>query len=676
MDRPFAHRGFMLDVSRHFMPVPEIRRLLAGAAQCGVNRMHWHLTDDQGWRLEILKYPLLTRIGAFRGNSHFGGVSETENNCGFYTQQEVRELVAYASSLGIEIIPEIEIPGHASAMLAAYPGMGCRRSRPDGSVEEAPYPYSVQVSGGIFPDLVCAGREETLRFLKDILDEVMALFPFPMVHIGGDEALKIHWRRCPDCRERMRKHSLRSEDELQRLLVLEIGEYLHSLGRETIVWNDVLEGGLLPEYFIVQQWLGSEGRINEWLARGGRVIVSDTRCWYFDYPYGRTDVYRIWQYPRIPGYAAGRENQVLGLEAPLWTERITNTDRAAFMLFPRLAALGLKAAGQDAPRWPDQQRQIARILEKIEALGLCGAPEAYWHMPEEAAEKDRQENLARVHAPDAMPYVQTEQRTVLLESTERFMREIGIPEDFLLKAGDILLDGKDDPSLPPAADGADVLIRQLAEAVKSRKEGAWKRFPENIWLDTMKCFPRFIAEHRRSYGCDGFDRGGWTVRQVGARLFRIGELEYELPEKAEASARPAKGACISLHIPSDARLQPALLDDSVRSARSFLSEYFPDLADLPMDCESWLLSPRLREWLPAGSRILGFQAAFDLVETDPGSDAALEWVFHVAEGQRAAMDPARFPEDTALQRKMKADCLSGGKPGAARGLLVRAFRAE
>ena len=658
MDQPFVHRGFMLDVSRHFMPLPDIRKLLSAAALCGINRMHWHLADDQGWRLEIRKYPRLTETGAFRGATHFGGVSETENNCGFYTREEVRDLVAFAASLGIDIIPEIEIPGHAAALLAAYPETGCRLTRP-GS-------FSVRVSGGIFPDLVCAGREEPLRFLEDILDEVISLFPFPMIHIGGDEALKVRWRRCPDCRRRMRALGLASEDELQRRLVLEIGEYLHSRGREPIVWNDVLDGGTLPDYFIVQQWLGSEEQVRDWIARGGRVICSDTRCWYFDYPYGAIDVYKIWQQPRIPAFLEGHEAQLLGLEAPLWTERITNVRRAAFMLFPRLAALGLKAAGQDAPAWPEQQKQVAAIQEKIEALGLRGAPPEYWRMTEEAAAADRKADEDRIYAPDALPYVRAQEKIIRLDEAERLMRRLGIPEDFLLRAGDLVLDGQDDLSAPPRADGADVLIRQLTEAVESRKWGAWRRFPEEVWLDTMKCYPRFISEHRRSYGFDGFDRGDWTVRQVSARLFRLGELEYELAEEEG-------GRFISLHIPSDAKLEPARLNESLRAARAFLAEYFPDWADLPVLCESWLLSPRLREWLPADSRILRFRAAFDILQDDPEDDAALEWVFHVARGQRDALSPAGLPEETSLQRRMKADLLAGGKPGAARGRLVRAF---
>ncbi|MBQ6060358.1 MAG: family 20 glycosylhydrolase, partial [Clostridia bacterium] len=211
----FQYRGFMLDVCRHYMPADEIRKLLDAAKILGLNRMHWHLSDDQGWRIEIRKYPKLTEIGSVRGDSYFGGTPEKERNCGYYTQQEVRDIVEYAGSLGIEIIPEIEIPGHAAAMLAAYPEFGCRRG------ETGRWENHVEISGGIFPSLLCTGNDAALDFIRDILDEVTELFPFPAVHIGGDEALKLRWRRCPDCQARMEKLGIPSEDALQRWLVLE-----------------------------------------------------------------------------------------------------------------------------------------------------------------------------------------------------------------------------------------------------------------------------------------------------------------------------------------------------------------------------------------------------------------------------------------------------------------------
>ena len=426
----FTHKGFMLDVCRHYMPAEDIRRMLDAAALCGMNRMHWHLTDDQGWRIEIKKYPLLTDIGAKRGPSFFGDVSQTENNCGFYTQEEVRGIVAYAKKLGIEIIPEIEIPGHACAMLAAYPQLGCRRTvwpewtPTDG---QAGYVHAVRKIGGIFPDLVCAGRDESIRFLEDVLDEITELFPFPMVHIGGDEAPKLHWRRCPDCQARMRAEGIRSEDALQRWLVLRIGAYLAEKGRETIVWNDVLNGGPLPGHFIVQQWQGGHDLIRAFLESGGRVIVSDTEDYYFDYAYGAIDAHRVWRHPLVPAYARGCEAGLLGAECPLWTERITNTARAAHMLFPRMTALGLRLNGAEAADWADFAAQLREKQAKIDALGLTGAPEDDWRMTPEAAEADLKRDAAIKDAPDARPHVQWERRMLRQEAMERLLEAIDMP---------------------------------------------------------------------------------------------------------------------------------------------------------------------------------------------------------------------------------------------------------
>ena len=652
---PFAYRGFMLDVCRHYMPPENIRKLLDAARELGLNVMHWHLTDDQGWRLEIRKYPQLAEKGSRRGDSCFGHVSPTENNSGFYTQQEIRDLVAYAGERGIGILPEIEIPGHAAALLAAVPGLACRR---EGG---KPWKDRVEVTGGIFPSLVCAGKEETLTFLQDVLDEVTELFPYPAVHIGGDEALKIRWRRCPDCQRRMRELGLASEDALQRWLVLRIGEYLAGKNRKTVVWNDVLAGGQLPPHFIVQHWMGYEEETRAFMQAGGSVICSDTASYYLDYAYGSIDVRKIWRYPAVPEYARGLEDRLAGLECPLWTERISNLSRAAWMLFPRLTAASVKMAGAGETPWEEFLEEVRRKEARVEALGLRGAPEKYWSLSEEDAEQDRLEWERMNRTEETVPQIQQEGKLMALDRAERLMKETGIPEGFARLAGDVMLAeiyGEPDPG---DRDGAGTLIRQLAQAADSRLWGRWARLPEEIWLSTMKCYARFIGEHRRSYGRDGFDRGEWTVRQAEARLFRIGELEYELCDE--------NGPEIGLHIPSDAVLEAERLNASLRDARAFLAEYFPAYAKAPAVCESWLLSPVLKEVLPADSRILRFQEAFDLLETDPEDDAALEWVFYVAQGQRAGLDLRMLPEKTSLQRGLKRMLLEGRKPGSAKGRL-------
>ena len=657
--KTYEYRGFMLDVSRHFMPVNEIKTMLQGAAVLKLNRMHWHLTDDQGWRIEIRKYPLLTEKGARRGDSFFGGTSAKERNSGFYTQAEIREIVAYARELGIEIIPEIEIPGHAAALLASYPHLGCRRG------EKGRWEEKVEVSGGIFPALVCAGRDEVTAFLKDVLDEVTELFPFPAVHIGGDEALKFRWRRCPDCQRRIRELDLKSEDDLQRWLLIQIGEYLAGKGRKTIVWNDVLAGGPLPAHFIVQQWMGGREKTRAFMKEGGSVIRSDTDDFYLDYCYGTIDVKHIWEADRVPEYARGTEDRLLGVECPLWTERVADLNRAAWLLFPRLTAASLKMSGQDNVPWETFRESVKELEAEVEAkTGLKGAPEALWEMSPEEAEADRIAEQRKIYSGEAEAFERKEQEIAQLEETERLAESLGIERTFVQKGGDSVWAEIHSQEKPENDDGAGILIRQLMTAAESRKYGAWKDIPEGIWVDTMKCFPRFVSEHRRSYGRDGFDRYGWTTRQIGAKLFRIGEMEYEMAENEK------NGREISLHIPSDSRLEPERMNASLQAANRFFRERFPEWADAPRTCESWLLSPVLKELLPEESRILKFQEAFEIRTVYPEDDAALEWVFYVAEGQRAGLDLNRLPENTSLQRKMKALLLEGRKPGAAKGVLI------
>lgn len=668
-----TYLGFMLDVSRHFMPVEQVLKLLDAAAVCGANTMHWHLTDDQGWRIEIKKYPRLTQVGGVRGDSFFGSVSETEHNCGYYTQEQIRRVVAYASERGIQIIPEIEVPGHASAMLAAYPQFGCGREMiKNGETLEidAPYDCNVMNIGGIFPNLICAGKEESLRFLKDILDEVTALFPAPYVHIGGDEALKLHWRRCPHCQKRIRQEHLADEEGLQRALVLQVGAYLAEKGKQTIVYNDCLAGGILPKHFIVQQWLGNHQATAEFMKSGGKVIRSDTQHFYYDYAYSTTSPYDIWNAPEVPDYAEGAEDGLLGVECMLWTERITNLSRAETMLFPRLPAAIVKVTHpEEYPTWESFAGELRRIQGKLRKLGFSGAPETLWNPTPEAKEADRRKDERLKTSPQARLAEQQERRLLLQETLEKLLAAIEMPRFFALRVMDEAFRalpaycGRDSSD---GGNGVEELTKQLLTALHNRENGSWKNLPEEVWLDTMKCFTRFVQEHYRSLGYYGFDRFFWTTRQISARLFRIGQLEYELKEEAGAKI-------ISLHIPSDARMEMALLDESLAQARQFLERYFPDWADAPIACESWLLSPALNALLPEGSRILAFQRAFTVDLVNPNPNDVLEWVFRLTDAQQKETALEDLPENTSLQRSMKAFLLSGGRVGAARGWLSSAF---
>lgn len=658
------------------MNVDNVKRLIKAAELCGLNRMHWHLADDQGWRVEIKKYPKLTEIGSVRERSFFGDVSETENNCGYYSQEQIKSIIEYAHTCGIEIIPEIEIPGHASAMLAAYPQYGCRRTVIRNNAEheiDTPYQYRVLNAGGIFPNLICAGKDESINFLKDILDEVADLFPYPAIHIGGDEALKQHWRRCPDCQRRIRQQGLKDEEELQRWLVLTIGEYLANKGKNTIVFNDSLSGGMLPKHFIVQHWMGNNRETTEFMREGGKVIYSDVEHFYFDYAYSSIDVHHIWETPAIPSYAEGFEDNLLGVECMLWTERITNIDRAAYLLFPRLPAMALKYdRTAQYTTWEDFAVALRNIQTRISALGLCGAPERDWKLSPEAREADRiaDEKCRTSHG--ALQAIKEEQRLLLQEKLETFVEAINMPDTFALQVIDHAwkdLPGYCGTYSGDNAEGLDELKEQLLTAINNRDWGVWRNLPEKIWLDTMKCFSRFVNEYHRSYGTYGFDRGFWTTRQINAQLFRIGELEYELKEDAG-------NRVLDIHIPSDTNLNMDLLNASVTQARQFVTEWFPEWQNAPLECTSWLLSPELKTLLPEASNILKFQEAFDIVSSDLEPTDVLEWVFKLANRQQEDVCLLELPEETSLQRNMKAHLLKGGKIGVARGILTRYFQAK
>ena len=667
-----AHRGFMLDVSRHFMPVENIRRLLKAAQLCGLNIMHWHLADDQAWRVEIKKYPRLTEVGSVRGDSYFGNVSATENNCGFYTQEEIRDIVSFAAELGIDIIPEIEIPGHASAMLTAYPEYGCRRTVLVGGVEEIveqPYDYAVRCDGGIFPNLICAGRDDSIDFFKDILTEIIALFPYPAVHIGGDEALKLHWRRCPDCRRRMREEGLANEEELQRRLVLTIGEFLAQHGRSTIVYNDCLSGGLLPQHFIVHHWLGNDKETAEFMRTGGRVIRSDLEDFYFDYSYSSIDVEHIRNMASVPAYAEGCEDKLIGYECMLWTERITNIDRAAYLLFPRLPAMALKMAGR-CGTWEEFCAELRSLREQLSSLGLEFAPEKDWKLSPEDAEADREHDHYLRYSEKSKLAEEEEIRLLQQEELEKLLAQIDMPREFAMQVMDHAwkdLPGYSGAYSSDVTNGADKLAAHLLAAIDNRDEGCpWENIPEIIWLDTMKAFTRFVNEHHASTGEYGFDRDFWTTRQVNAQLLRIGELEYEMCQHEGRDI-------ISLHIPSDADMSADKLNTSVSAAREFIAEWYPQWAQAPMVCSTWLPAPALRDMLPGNANIIRFQNAFDILEVDPEPDDVLEWVFRLTEEQQKNADISALPENTTLQREVKKLLLSGGRVGIAGGVLAREF---
>jgi len=347
-DEPrFEYRGMHLDVSRHFFSKEFILKYIDVMAMYKFNTFHWHLTDDNGWRLEIKKYPLLTEISAWRVDHEdqpwIGrepqAKGEEATYGGFYTQEDVREIIQYAQKKYIKIIPEIEMPGHVREVFAAYPELSCKGKK-----------LSV-IPGSYWPntDIFCAGKEETFVFIQNVLDEVIELFPSEYIHIGGDEADKTEWEKCSLCQKRMREEGLKNEHELQSYFIKRVEKYLISKGKKMIGWDEILEGGLAPEA-TVMSWRGMQGGIDA-AKQGHDVIMTPTSHCYFDYYQadpefepkaigGFTTLKKVYSFEPIPPELTKEEaNHVLGAQANIWTEYIPTAEHAEYMAFPRMIAL-------------------------------------------------------------------------------------------------------------------------------------------------------------------------------------------------------------------------------------------------------------------------------------------------------------------------------------------------
>lgn len=313
-----SHRGFMLDCARHYFPLDAIKRKIDAMADAKMNKFHWHLTDDQGWRIEIKKYPKLTEEGSAQGGKRL-----------FYSQAEAREIVEYCEDRFIEVIPEIDGPGHVTAALVAHPELSCRKEK-----------KKLATHMGIYGDILCAGSDATMEFWKDVLTEIAELFPGRFVHLGGDEAPKKRWRKCPACRARIEKLGLKGETELQAWFMTEMGNHLKKLGKTPIFWNDGIGGRNLDCDFAVQYWTPFKGvaRTREAQKAGHELICSDMTRLYFDYPPKITPLRRV--------YGCGAKfdsDGCLGFEAALWTEWVKDEATIDRRIFPRLYAVADRA---------------------------------------------------------------------------------------------------------------------------------------------------------------------------------------------------------------------------------------------------------------------------------------------------------------------------------------------
>lgn len=352
VDKPrFSWRGLNLDCCRHFLTKDFVKRYIDLLAYHKMNVLHWHLTEDQGWRIEIKKYPKLTDVGTWRTIAN-GAVYG-----GFYTQDDIREVVAYAAKRHVMVVPEIEMPGHSVAALAAYPQLSCTGK-----------PLNVETNWGVFKDIYCAGSDSTFLFLQDVLSEVVELFPSPYIHIGGDEAPKYRWENCPKCRARLRNEKLHSYEELQRYFINRIAKFLEGKGKTIIGWDEILEGGR-PHNTMVQAWRGID-RASEALKANAPVIVSPTSHCYFDYPVEVTNLQKVYSFDPIPeNTASDKIGLVLGGECNMWTEYAPQ-ETVDSKVFPRMLAIA--DILWTYPRERDYSEFLNRVRNHYRRLEILG----------------------------------------------------------------------------------------------------------------------------------------------------------------------------------------------------------------------------------------------------------------------------------------------------------------
>lgn len=377
----FAWRGMHLDVCRHFFTVDEVKQYIDYLAMYKLNTFHWHLTDDQGWRIEIKKYPKLTQIGSKRKESMIGAyVDNTFDGKPygpyFYTQDQIREVVKYATERHITVVPEIEMPGHALAALSAYPELACTQG-----------PFEPATKWGVFDDVFCP-KEETFTFLENVLKEVMQLFPSQYIHIGGDECPKTRWKECAHCQELIRKNNLKDEHGLQSYFIHRIEKYVNSKGRKIIGWDEILEGGLAPNA-AVMSWTGIKGGVEAAKSGHFAVMTPGAYC-YFDHYQGDpatepnafggfTPLDKVYSYQPVPEELNAEQSKyILGVQANLWTEYILGFRQVQYMIFPRLLALSEVAWGTSDPKnYKEFEGRVINEFRTLDKMGVNYAKSIY-----------------------------------------------------------------------------------------------------------------------------------------------------------------------------------------------------------------------------------------------------------------------------------------------------------
>tara|TARA_B100000886_G_scaffold133842_1_gene90365 strand:+ start:9729 stop:11312 length:1584 start_codon:yes stop_codon:yes gene_type:complete len=371
----FKYRGMHLDVGRHMYPVDFIKKYIDGLSMLKFNNFHWHLTEDQGWRIEIEKYPELNNIGSFRDSTligHYGDKPRQFDKSrygGFYTKKEIKEIVKYANKRGINVIPEIEMPGHSQAAVASYPMLGCTGEQ-----------VGVAPLWGVFKEIYCS-KNETFDFLEDIIDEVVELFPSKYIHIGGDEAPKTNWKACGNCQNVIEREGLKDEYELQSYFITRMEKYINSKGKQIIGWDEILEGGLAPNA-TVMSWRGISGGI-EAAKMNHEVIMTPNAICYLDHYQakdtkneplaigGYTPIEEIYNYEPIPSELdKSLHKYIIGAQGNVWTEYMKNSDHVEYMVFPRILALSEVVWADNRPSFKDFEKKVNETYPILDRMNI------------------------------------------------------------------------------------------------------------------------------------------------------------------------------------------------------------------------------------------------------------------------------------------------------------------
>lgn len=367
----FPFRSFMIDCSRHFFKTDELKVMIDAASKFKFNYFHWHLTNDQGWRAEVPELPELCEKGSVRGSSHFGSVYDPKPYGGYYTVDEMRDIVSYCRDRNIEVIPEIDMPGHATSLIAAFPELSCNGK-----------PIGLKTTGGIFKDILCVGNDKTYEIVFRILDSLCGIFDGRYFHIGGDEVPKNRWKSCNKCRSLKSSLGLKNEEELQGAFMNTVAEFLRQKGKKVIMWNECLNGNNLDESVTVQLWMDKTGNSVKWANSGHKLIMSDFYHYYMDYPYGMTPLKKVYGYnPVIKGLDHTGAASLIGIEAPIWTEHVRTLDRMTYMCYPRYIAAAERAwTPEDLCDYDDFKSRLKKLLPSLDKR-IRYAPEQNWDPP-------------------------------------------------------------------------------------------------------------------------------------------------------------------------------------------------------------------------------------------------------------------------------------------------------